>query len=62
MSTPDVVGVPPVNHDFQVVFSKARALPPHCTYDCASNLQPGITPLKGRLYSLSSPESGAMET
>lgn len=45
------------------VFSKSRAasLPPHRPYDCAINLVPGMSPPKGRLYSLSVPEREAME-
>lgn len=56
--------VPPDYHDFQEVFSKARAtsLPPHRPYDCAIDLLPGSTPPKGRLYFLSAPEREAMET
>ena len=62
-ATPILSGVPPEYHDFQEVFSKAKAtsLPPHRPYDCAIDLQPGTTPPKGRLYSLSSPEREAME-
>uniref|UniRef100_A0A8D3E3V3 Gypsy retrotransposon integrase-like protein 1 n=1 Tax=Scophthalmus maximus TaxID=52904 RepID=A0A8D3E3V3_SCOMX len=63
-STPEVVGVPSVYHDFREVFSKARALalPPHRPYDCAINLLPGTSPPRGRLFSLSAPERGAMDT
>ena len=63
-SSTDVLGVPAEYLDFREVFSKAKAtsLPPHRPYDCAINLQPGATPPRGRLYSLSVPERGAMET
>lgn len=45
------------------MFSKARttSLPPHCPYDCGIDLLPSITPPRGRLYSLSGPETKAME-
>ncbi len=45
------------------MFSKSRAtsLPPHRPYDCAIDLVPGMSPPKGRLYSLSAPEREAME-
>ncbi len=45
------------------MFSKSRAasLPPHRPYDCAIELVPGMSPPKGRLYSLSVPEREAME-
>ena len=44
------------------VFSKQKAttLPPHRAYDCAIDLQPGATPPRGALFSLSIPESKAM--
>uniref|UniRef100_A0A674PJ94 Uncharacterized protein n=1 Tax=Takifugu rubripes TaxID=31033 RepID=A0A674PJ94_TAKRU len=60
---PDLSAVPSEYHDFREVFSKAKAtsLPPHRPYDCAIDLQPGTTPPKGRLYSLSAPEREAME-
>uniref|UniRef100_A0A8D3DWB3 CCHC-type domain-containing protein n=1 Tax=Scophthalmus maximus TaxID=52904 RepID=A0A8D3DWB3_SCOMX len=63
-STPEVVGVPSMYHDFREVFSKARALalPPNRPYDCAINLLPGTSPPRGRLFSLSAPERGAMDT
>ena len=59
-----MLGVPAEYLDFREVFSKAKAtsLPPHRPYDCAINLQPGATPPRGRLYSLSVPERGVMET
>ncbi len=45
------------------MFSKSRAasLPPHRPYDCAIELEPGMSPPKGRLYSLSVPEREAMD-
>ncbi len=55
--------VPTEYLDLKEVFSKSRAasLPPHRPYDCAIELMPGKTPPKGKLYSLSAPERGAME-
>ncbi|KAI3374617.1 hypothetical protein L3Q82_021191 [Scortum barcoo] len=60
---PDLTGVPTEYLDFREVFNKAKAtsLPPHRPYDCAIDLQPGTTPPRGRLYSLSAPEREAME-
>jgi hypothetical protein len=54
--------IPSEYHDLEV-FSKARAtaLPPHRPYDCAIDLHPGTTPPRGLLYSLSGPETKAME-
>ncbi len=55
--------VPEEYLDLKEVFSKSRAasLPPHRPYDCAIDLVPGMSPPKGRLYSLSVPEREAME-
>ncbi len=55
--------VPKEYLDLKEVFSKYRAasLPPHCPYDCAIDLVPGMSPPKGRLYSLSATEREAME-
>ncbi len=55
--------VPEEYLDLKEVFSKSRAasLPPHRPYDCAIHLVPGMSPPKGRLYSLSVPEREAME-
>ena len=60
---PDLAGVPLDYHDFKEVFSKTKAtsLPPHRPYDCAIDLQPGISPPKEWLYSLCAPEREAME-
>lgn len=60
---PDLTGVPLEYIDLKTVFSKARAttLPPHRRYDCPIDLLPGTTPPRGRLYSLSRPETEAME-
>ncbi|KAK3517553.1 hypothetical protein QTP70_012624 [Hemibagrus guttatus] len=49
--------------DFREVFSEERAarLPPHQVWDCAIDLLPNTSLLKGRIYPLSLPESKAME-
>ncbi len=59
----DLSNVPAEYLDLKVVFSKSRAasLPPHRPYDCAIELLSGMSPPKGRLYSLFTPESEAME-
>lgn len=59
----DLTGVPAEYYDLRQVFSKSRAtsLPPHRLYDCAIDLLPGTSPPKGRLFSLSGPERGAMD-
>lgn len=60
---PDLSSVPAEYQDLWEVFSKSRAtsLPPHRPYDCAIDLFPGTSPPRGRLYSLSGPETKAME-
>uniref|UniRef100_A0A146SAR5 Gypsy retrotransposon integrase-like protein 1 n=1 Tax=Fundulus heteroclitus TaxID=8078 RepID=A0A146SAR5_FUNHE len=60
---PHLSKVPPEYHDLREVFNKAKAtsLPPHRPYDCAIDLLSGTTPPRGRLYSLSAPESQAMQ-
>ena len=60
---PDISKVPQCYHDLKEVFNKARAtsLPPHRVYDCAIDLLPGSSPPRGRLYSLSAPETRAMK-
>lgn len=54
--------VPPCYHDFKEAFSKTRAssIPPHWPYNCTMELLPVTSPPKGRLYSLSQPETAAM--
>ena len=60
---PDLSGVPKEYMDIKEVFNKARAtsLPPHRPYDCAIDLLPGSSPPRGRLFSLSAPETKTME-
>jgi len=55
--------VPSEYHDLKEVFNKhlATSLPPHRPYDCAIDLMPGTFPPRGRLYSLSGPETQAMK-
>jgi len=59
---PDLFQVPSCYHDLKEVFSKARtlSLPPHRSYNCGIDLQPGPSPPRGRLYSLSGLELKAM--
>lgn len=61
---PDTSGVPTEYLDFRKVFSEAKAtsLPPQRPYDCTIDLQPGSAPPRGRLYSISASERGAMDT
>ena len=42
--------------------TKATSLPPHRPYDCPIDLLPGAPIPRGRLYSISAPERGAMKT
>lgn len=60
---PDLSKIPQPYQDLAEVFSKSKAstLPPHRPYDCAIDLLPGTMPPRGRLYSLSIPETRAME-
>ena len=60
---PDLSKVPGEYLDLKPVFSKSRAtaLPPHRPYDCPIELQPGTSPPRGGMYSLSAPERLAME-
>ena len=60
---PDLSRVPRDYWDLGEVFSKqmARKLPPHRPYDCAIDLS-GTTPQRGGLYSLSGPETAAMNS
>ena len=55
--------VPSMYHELSEVFSKRRAtaLPPHRPFDCAIDLLPGSFPPRGRIFSLSSTETQAME-
>ncbi|KAL2102227.1 hypothetical protein ACEWY4_001395 [Coilia grayii] len=59
----DLTRVPAAYHDLSAVFSKdqAASLPPHRSYDLAIDLLPGTAPPQGRLYSLSIPETKAMD-
>ena len=58
----DLSGVPSEYLDLKEVFNKVRAtsLPPHRPYDCAIDLLPGSSPPRGRLFSMSAPETKAM--
>ncbi|XP_062403850.1 uncharacterized protein LOC134094368 [Sardina pilchardus] len=63
LSPPELSRVPSEYHDLSEVFSKERAtsLPPHRPYDCAIDLLPGAFPPRGRIFSLASTETKAME-
>ncbi len=58
----DWTSISPEYYDLREVFSKQSAtkLPPHRPYDCAIDLLPGTLPPRGHLYSLSAPETKAM--
>ncbi|KAK3571601.1 hypothetical protein QTP86_015335 [Hemibagrus guttatus] len=55
--------IPRVYEDFREVFSEERAarLPSHQAWDCAIDLLPNASPPRGRVYTLSLPETKAME-
>lgn len=57
------IGVTVEYAELSEVFSKKNAsiLPPYRPYDCAIDLLPGSTPPRGRLFSLSGPETAAMK-
>ncbi len=58
----DLTSIPPEYYDLREVFSKkgATSLPPHRPYDCAIELLSGTLPPRSHLYSLSAPETKAM--
>src|SRR6266446_7180392 len=55
-------GVPQEYHEFRDVFSgeKANVLAPHRLYDLKINLEEGVKPFHGPIYSLSPPELTAL--
>ena len=59
----DISGVPKDYWDLKEAFNKVRAtsLPPHRASDCSIDLLPGTSPPRGRLFSLSAPETKSME-
>lgn len=59
----DLFAISAEYQDLREVFKSAYAtsLPPHQSYDCAIDLLPGTAPPRGQLYSLSGPETKAME-
>ncbi len=61
---PSTTNLPVEYQDLSEAFSKSKAsqLPPHRSSDCAIDLLPGAMPTKGRVFSLSQPESEAMRT
>lgn len=62
-SSIDLTGVPEAYHDLKGVFSKSQAdsLPPHCIYNCTIDLLAGTFPPQGRISSVLTPVSEAME-
>ena len=58
----DLSGVPKDYWDLKEAFNKVRAtsLPPHRANDCPIDLLPGTSPPRGRLFSLSAPETKSM--
>ena len=62
-AAPNLAKVPAEYHDLKEVFCKSCAtrLPPHRPSNCAKNFKPGTTPSRGHLFSLSHPETEAME-
>ena len=56
--TPDLSNIPSEYHEFADIFSKtkAEALSPHCSYDLKINLEEGVQPPVGPIYSLSTSE------
>jgi len=61
--TPDLFNVPSEYHKFANIFSKTKAkvLPPHHPYDLKINLEEGVQPLVGPIYSLSASEQEALK-
>ena len=61
--TPNLSNVPSKYHKFADVFSKtkAEALPPHYPYDLKINLEEGVQPPVGPIYSLSASEQEALK-
>ena len=61
--TPDLSNIPSKYHEFADVFSKTKAktLPPHCSYDLKINLEEGTQPLVSPIYSLLVSEQKALK-
>ena len=61
--TPDLSNIPSKYHEFADVFSKTKAktLPPHCSYDLKINLEEGTQPLVSPIYSLLASEQEALK-
>ena len=61
--TPNLSNVPSEYHEFANVFSKTKAeiLPPHRPYDLKINLEEGVQPPVGPIYSLSASEQEALK-
>ena len=61
--TPDLSNIPSKYHEFADVFSKTKAktLPPHCSYYLKINLEEGTQPLVSPIYSLLASEQKALK-
>ena len=61
--TPDLSNVPSEYHKFANIFSKTKAevLPPHRPYDLKINLEEGVQPPVGPIYSLSASEQEVLK-
>ena len=61
--TPDLFNVPSEYYKFANIFSKTKAevLPSHCPYDLKINLEEGVQPPVGPMYSLSASEQEALK-
>jgi len=60
---PNLSNVPSEYHEFADIFSKTKAevLTPYCFYDLKINLEEGVQPLVGSIYSLSASEQEALK-
>jgi len=60
---PDLSNVPSKYHKFTDVFSKTKAevLTPHCPYNLKINLEEGVQPPVGSIYSLSASKQEALK-
>ncbi|KAL0149332.1 hypothetical protein M9458_055370 [Cirrhinus mrigala] len=63
LDSPNAVKISPEYYNLAEAFSKTKAtqLPPHRPSDCATELLPGTTPPKGRIFPLSQPETDSMK-
>jgi len=61
--TSNLSNIPSEYHEFANVFSKTKAetLPSYCPYDLKINLEEGVQPLDGPIYSLSTSEQEVLK-